>query len=405
MNRHTVPDADVIVTGAGLTGGVLALLLRQAGFSLILIEARDKSAVDTHTPDPRALAVTPASRRLLELTGVWQALPPERIGTFHRMEVWEDSAIRFDCADLGEPALGYIVEASLLQQALENTLAADSGITWCRPATPAGLTCEADAARMVLDDGRSIQARLIVAADGRDSRSRDLAGISYLETPYPQQALACVVETERPHEAVARQRFLSDGPLAFLPMAGPNQSGIVWSTSPEHAGELLMMPDALFAETLAAAFEYRLGAVLEIGQRATFSLLKAEAIRYCQSRFVMVGDAAHSVHPLAGQGANMGWLDVACLAEVLIDARTEGRDTGSLRVLRRYERWRRGENRIMQLGLDGLHHLFRRQDPATVFIRNLGLGLTDHSGPLKHHLMSYAMGRAGDLPRLLRRGG
>lgn len=403
MSKRSVPDADVIVIGAGLTGGVLAALLRQSGFSVVMVEAHAAGREDNiDTPDPRALAVTPASRRLLEHIGVWQQLPAERIGVFRRMEVWERAAIHFDCAELGEQALGYIIEAVVLQQALDAVLAADNGLEWCRPALPAALECGAEAI-LKLDSGRKLRARLIVGADGRNSRSRSLAGISYLESPYPQQALACVVETGQPHAAVARQRFLADGPLAFLPLADEHQSGIVWSTTPEHARALLTMPETEFADTLAEAFEQRLGGIHKVGRRAAFPLFKAEATHYCRPRFALIGDAAHSVHPLAGQGANLGWLDAAALAEVLTDARTGSRDPGSFRVLRQYERWRRGENRIMQLVLDGLHHLFLRGDPVTVQLRNVGLNLTDHSGPIKNYLMRYAMGRAGDVPKLLRR--
>lgn len=405
MTRVAGADTDVIVTGAGLIGGVLALLLRRAGFGVIAVEARARATAAPDQPDPRALAVTPASRRLLEHVGVWQHLPAERIGVFRRMEVWDQASIEFDCEALGEPALGYIIEASVLLQALEVALAADPGLEWCRPAVPSVLDFGPDTARLVLDNGRTLRARLIVGADGRDSRSRSLAGISYIETPYPQHAVACVVDTERPHAAVARQRFLADGPLAFLPLAGSQQSGIVWSTSPEHARQLLAMPESEFRTALASAFEHRLGAVTRVGRRAAFPLLKAEAAHYCQPRFALAGDAAHCVHPLAGQGANMGWMDVACLAEVLAAARSRGRDPGSQGVLRRYERWRRSDNRMLQYVLDGLHHLFRRQDPLSSGLRNIGLSLTDHSGPIKHYLMRYAMGRAGDLPRLLRGSG
>jgi len=393
-------DTEVVIVGAGLSGGVLALLLRRAGLDVAVVDAQPAATGVDERPDPRALAVTPASRRVLEYCGVWPALPPGRIGAFDGMEVWDAAgpgAIRFRAADLGEPALGYIIEAGVLQHGVDNALTG-SGVKPYRPAAPQALEFGNETASLVLEDGRRLAARLVVGADGRQSRTRRLAGIGYDETPYPQQAVAAVVETEKPHGAVARQRFLAAGPLAFLPMAGTHQCGIVWSTAPAHAEQLLAMADNEFATALATAFEYRLGAVTAIGRRGAFPLIKAQATHYVRDRFALVGDAAHSIHPLAGQGANLGWLDVAALAEVVTES---GRDPGNLRRLRRYERWRRSEDRIMQLALDGLHHLFLRDEAPVTWLRIAGLLLVDRSGPVKHVLMRHAMGLSGDLPRMV----
>lgn len=393
---------DVTIVGGGLIGGVFALLLRRAGFRIAILESREAEVVDEE-PDPRALAVTPASRCILEHAGAWPLLDPDRIGIFHGMEVWDaggSGAIHFSDRDIGEPALGYIIEAGVLQQAIDRALAGDAQIGRYRPAALQALKVDPDKATVTLEDGRAVSARLVVGADGQRSRSRMLAGISWQETPYPQQAVACVVETEKPHAAIARQRFMPDGPLAFLPMAGQYQCGIVWSTAPEYARELLSLAEAEFAGALETAFEQRLGAITRVGRRGAFPLLKAQAAHYVRPRFALIGDAAHSIHPLAGQGANMGWLDAACLAEVLGDARPA--DPGLLRWLRRYERWRRSENRVMQLALDGLHHLFRRTELPVAWLRNTGLTLTDYSGPVKNLLMRHATGRAGDLPAAAR---
>ncbi len=402
--NHTI---DIIVIGGGLTGGVLTLLLRRAGFRVAVVETREPVTAVDEQPDPRALAVTPASRCILEHAGAWAALPPTRTGTFHGIHVCDaggDGEIRFSDSDVNEAALGYIIEAGVMQYAIDTALAADSGIDWYRPATPAALHLEADKAVVELEDGRRLMARLAVGADGQQSPSRGLAGIGYPRVPYDQKAVAGVVTTELPHEAIARQRFLADGPLAFLPMAGDHQCGIVWSTSPARADALLAMDEATFAASLAAAFDHQLGGVTQVGRRGAFPLFKAQAERYIRGRFALVGDAAHSVHPLAGQGANMGWLDTACLAEILTEAATAGRGPGGQRDLRRYERWRRSDNRLMQLTLDGLHHLFLRGEWPVRQLRNRGLTLTHYSGPLKNFLMRYAMGRAGDLPKLARRG-
>lgn len=405
-------NTDIAVIGAGLAGGVLAILLRQAGFAVTLVEARERPVETSAEPDPRALAVTPASRSILEQAGVWSRLPAERISTFHGMQVWDAGGrgeISFDDQAVDEPALGYIIEASVLQAALEAALSADAGLCWQRPAAVTALRSKPAFIELGLDNGSSLRAQLAVGADGQQSHSRMLAGISYNETPYPQQALACVVDTERSHEQVARQAFLQHSVLAFLPMADPQRCGIVWSTAPDHARELLAMTETGFADVLAAAFEQRLGRITKVGRRGIFPLMKAEAERYIGDRFVLVGDAAHSIHPLAGQGANMGWLDAACLGEILAEVRTAAadvdarRDPGGRRGLRRYERWRRGENRLMQQTLDGLYHLFRHEEAPVRWLRNIGLRLTDHSGTLKSLLIRHAMGRAGDLPAVARR--
>lgn len=396
-------DSDIAVIGGGLIGGVLTLLLRRAGYQVAVIETREPVTGIDERPDPRALAVTPASRCILERCGVWAKLPISRIGPFHGMQVWDAGGtgeIRFADRDVGEPVLGYIIEAGVMQYAVDTALAADGGIDWYRPATPAAFKPKSDKAVVALDDGRSLAAQLVIGADGQQSRGRLLAGISYPETPYPQKAVAAVVQTEQAHGAIARQRFMADGPLAFLPMADTHQCGIVWSTAPDHARRLLDMPDEDFANALARGLERRLGAITAVGRRGGFPLIRAQATRYVRERFALVGDAAHSIHPLAGQGANMGWLDAACLAEVL--AAAPGGDPGSLRGLRRYERWRRSDNQLMQLALDGLHHLFRRSEMPVRLLRSLGLTVTDRSGPVKHLLMRYAMGRIGDLPAICR---
>jgi 2-octaprenylphenol hydroxylase len=287
----------------------------------------------------------------------------------------------------------------MLELAAEQGHGEIPGIKRLQPATPATVKFENSAVRLELQDGTCLTARLIVGADGGRSRIRELAGIACPAYDYHQQAFACVVETELVHESIARQRFLTEGPLAFLPMADPRTSGIVWSTSPRHAGELLAMDETEFNQALAAAFAYRLGAVVRSGPRAAFPLQHAHAERYCLPRLALVGDAAHTVHPLAGQGANLGLLDAAALAEIITGAWEGGRDIGAYGVLRRYERWRRGENLLMMKTMQSFKCLFASRLRSVRCLRNIGLDLVDMMDPVKRLIMRRASGLAGDLPR------
>lgn len=398
--------AEVIVCGAGPVGSALAGLIAAGGVPCLLVDARPAGqAPRAADRDPRALALTPASRAILESFDLWRRLPPARIGRFERMQVWDEGGrghIGFDCADLCVPVLGYIVPQPELQQALDERLAAMPGVAVLRGLEPAGIEWHEDRAALRLADGQILTARLVVAADGHKSPLREMAGIGFPGRAYGQDAVACLVRTELPHENVARQRFLRGGPLAFLPLAEPDRCGIVWSTTPERARELQDMDESKFREALASAFEHVRGRVLECGPRKSFPLSAAHAERYVRGRLVLAGDAAHCVHPLAGQGANLGLLDAAALAELVVDAHGHGRDPGAARVLRSYERWRRGENAAMGFALDALQKLFEPADGPWPELRNLGLDLVDRSGPLKHAIMRRAMGVEGDVPRIAR---
>lgn len=398
-------DVDVIVVGGGLIGGTLAGLLAARAMNCIVVEKNPLSA--SAGADPRALAITRASARILEAAGTWRQVARDQIGYFRRMQVWDehgDGDIEFDSAELCEPTLGYIVAQDVLEQAASLAHQDQVHIRRLQPAAPAGLRLDTERAILTLEDGKSITARLVVAADGANSRVRTLAGIACAAHDYQQQAVACIVTTELPHEDVARQRFMTDGPLAFLPMAGAHTCGIVWSTSPPRAEALLALAAPDFNGALAEAFSHRLGAVLDSGPRGGFPLRHAQAESYCLPRLALIGDAAHTVHPLAGQGANLGLLDAASLAEVIGDASAAGRDIGSLAVLRRYERWRRGENQLMLKTMQGFKVLFASPSPMVRCLRNTGMDLVDMITPLKHLIMRRASGLTGDLPHTARTG-
>jgi 2-octaprenylphenol hydroxylase len=425
----------------------MAALLDAVGITVMVIE---QGAAPDFTSDNerkgaydlRTLALTRASQFILTNGGAWAAIVADRACGFTGMEVWEagsgqdpsqrpDNAaqaqrgIRYQCADIGEPVLGFIVEHSVVLAALLDVLdqrrmsprygAGVVGFVVREQAIgkskqQSRTAQEFAGVEVELDSGELIRARLLVGADGQDSKVRQLAGIAPRAFDYQQQAVVATVATELEHEHTARQIFLPTGPLAFLPLADANKSSIIWSTTPALATELESCDDEEFAARIADAFEYRLGEVSWCSARSTFPLQRLHATRYIAPRVALVGDAAHCVHPLAGQGANQGLLDVACLVQVLSECADDGRprwnprshDIGGDRVLRRYERWRKGDNTIVQWALDGLQTLFASEHAELKRLRVDGLRIADQIPLLKRFIMRYASGVAGDLPIIAR---
>ena len=324
------------------------------------------------------------------------------------MKVWDatgNGSIHFDAAEIGEPCLAYIIENSVMQSALIERLHHFTNVHYLCPVEIAALDLTPEAATVTLQDGRTLHAKLLVGADGAQSHIRELAGIAVRRFPFEQKGIVANVVTEKPHAETARQRFLPTGPLAFLPLPELHTCSIVWSVETKRADELMALDDATFLGELQSASGDLLGQIQSIGPRAVFPLALSHAVSYVSERLALVGDAAHTVHPLAGQGVNLGYLDAATLAEVLFGCRGQKKDIGALSVLRRFERWRKGENMAMLAVTGGLKQLFSNDLPGVRELRNFGLDphqrrRTDQES---HH--APGVGTGGDLPRLARRTG
>ena len=396
---------DILIIGGGMVGAAAACACAGCGLSIGVVEARaPRRDWPNGEVDLRVSALSRASQRILQRLGAWRRMEDLGVGVYREMHVWDavgKGAIHFDSADLGEPDLGHIVENRVTQLALWECMERAADVELLCPARVAGLVLFGKSARVTLDDGRIIESDLVVGADGRDSRVRALAGIGTDGWLYDQQAIVAHVSTQEPHRQTAWQRFLPTGPLAFLPLAD-GRSSIVWSVREDKVGELLALDDDGFSAALTEAFDGRLGRVEVDGPRAAFPLRRQHARQYVGPHLALVGDAAHAVHPLAGQGVNLGLLDVAELAQVVDWAQSKGRGLGALGTLRRYERARWGGNLAMLTAMDGFKRLFSNRILPVAALRSLGLTVADQLMPVKRLFMREALGLDPDLPPLAR---
>jgi len=396
---------DVLIVGGGMVGASLACALGNGALKVGLLDRSAPAPSPEHGYDLRVSAVTLASRAFLENIGAWEGIARRRVAPVEAMHVWDRNghgSIHFDAAEIGAPCLAYIVENRVIQAALIERLNRLTNIHYLCPVDTAELALGVDRVSVALADGRRLHARLLVGADGAESAVRRAAGIDTRSLDLDQKGIVATVTTERPHANIARQRFLDTGPLAFLPLPDPRACSIVWSADARRADELLALDDAAFGVELECAIGGALGGIESIGPRAGFPLTLAHARAYTAPRVALAGDAAHTVHPLAGQGVNLGFLDAAALAEVLLDADAAGKDIGAHAVLRRYERWRKGGNLAMVSLTGAFRYLFGNNLPGVRALRNLGLDLADSATPIRRFLMRRASGLEGDLPRLAR---
>ncbi|HXS91882.1 MAG TPA: UbiH/UbiF/VisC/COQ6 family ubiquinone biosynthesis hydroxylase [Steroidobacteraceae bacterium] len=409
--RH---DFHIVIVGGGMVGACAGALAavdpRLAELRIAVLEAHPPAAPPQGDVDLRVSAVSRASQRILTAVGAWPLVPPQSLSPYEEMIVWDAAskpggagAIHFSASATSEPNLGHIVENRRLQWALYDCPPFRQRVTLLR-AELAGLTLERDRAVVSLGDGRALSAALVVGSDGAASLSRKLAGIETAGWNYDQRALVTHVRTERPHARTAWQRFLADGPIAYLPLAD-GRSSIVWTTRPAHAEHLAACPPEQASQEIEQALDGVLGKVEVAAPRMHFPLRLTHARQYCKERFALVGDAAHSIHPLAGQGVNLGFLDCAALVQVLAQELADGGTVealAELRVLRRYERWRKSENLIALGMVDGLNRLFSTSDETLGWIRRSGLGAVNRSALAKRFFIGRALGTAGELPRVAR---
>ncbi|HET9694046.1 MAG TPA: FAD-dependent monooxygenase [Steroidobacteraceae bacterium] len=400
-------DFDVVIVGGGMVGSCLAALIARedalSHWRIALVDPATPRRPSDRELDLRVSALSRASERILAAARAWEGIEPYA-SAYGRMVVWDAAstherpdALRFSAAETAEPDLGHIVENLRIQWALHESPYLRA-VTEVRSGLQQ-LEFEEDCARVTLEDGRRLSCQLVVGADGGQSVARKLAGIGQSGWTYGQTAVVAHLATERPHRETAWQRFLPSGPLALLPL-GDGRVSLVWSTSPAEADALLACGEVEFNERVTVASDHVLGAATLASPRAGFPLALWHAREYVRPRLALVGDAAHTIHPLAGQGVNLGFLDCASLVQVLAEAAGKGEELHGLRVLRRYERWRRSENALVLALCDTLNRLFSERSVAVAAVRRFGMSVVTQQPLLRRALIERALGLGGDVPAL-----
>jgi 2-octaprenyl-6-methoxyphenol hydroxylase len=400
--------AKAVIVGGGMAGFTLGLALASAGLAVVIIDREDPAQVTAAAYDGRASAIAHASANVFKAIGLWETLAPSaspiadiRVADGHPLRGVSPLFLHYDHREIGDEPFGYILENRALREALHSHGQAMDALTVVRPASVIAIERDHYGAAVLLDDGRRFKGEIIIAADGRHSSIRQQAGISHSVFKYNQTSIVCTVAHERDHQGVAVELFLPSGPFAMLPMTN-KRCNVVWTERSDLAQHYLALKEASFLDELRQRFGEWLGEIELTGPRFSFPLSVLHADRYSDLRLALLGDAAHAIHPIAGQGLNLGLRDVAALAELIVDASRLGLDVGSAPVLERYARWRRFDNMLLTAVTDGLNRLFSNDIGPVRHARDLGLSLVNSAPLVKKLFMRHAMGHVGDLPRLIR---
>ncbi|MCH2076290.1 MAG: UbiH/UbiF/VisC/COQ6 family ubiquinone biosynthesis hydroxylase [Rhodobacteraceae bacterium] len=400
-------ERDILITGGGLIGSTLALGLAQAGFKVTMLDALPKGTRRKKGFDGRSYAMALATTKMLRTLGLWETLAPNA-QPMNAIKVSDGRAgqapspffMHFDHAEIGTEPMGYMIEDRHARIALLEAEAAEPNFEHIPEARVVSQMVEPGRATVTLEDGRELSAPLLIGCDGRASGTAERAGIKRMGWAYGQTALVCALHVEKPHEGVAHQLFLPEGPLAILPLT-ENRVGVVWTESEANAAGITGLDDEGYLEVLRPRFGDFLGDISLAGERFTYPLGLSLAQSFAADRVALVGDAAHGIHPIAGQGLNAGMRDVAALVEVLSEARQRGEDIGVALVLGRYQQWRRFDTATLALATDTFNRLFSNDIAPVRTLRDLGMGVVNALPGLRRTFIREAAGLTGDLPRLL----
>ncbi len=393
-------QSDVIILGGGMVGLAFACALKNTGLRVVLIERGEAPVRESLGRDCRVSAIVRGNVQILQGLGVWEHLAGVA-GPMRAMRIWdnqETGGIRFDAGEIGADALGYLIENSQTQKAMHKVLLDAERFEFCCPAEVDEIEWGDERVHVALKDGRKLSAPLIVGADGGRSWLRQQAGISCHQRDFHQQGIVATVRPERPHGGIAYQRFLPTGPLAMLPMSG-DLCSIVWSAEDAEAERLMGMDDEAFLTALNRLFGPVLGRIVEAGQRAAFPLKAQLARHFVRPRLALIGDAAHTIHPLAGLGVNLGLRDAMVLAQEIADAKRFDEDWGKLSVLNRYMKQRLPDVLSVMGAMEGFHQLFTHDVPGLKLLRGAGMRLIGNSGAIKHLLMRNSTGLSLPVPK------